>query len=421
MELFLIVDTVNKINRLLEGDIEIGTVEAVGTNDQAYAELDGQYPNWTLNLGLPRGLQGEASTVPGPKGDQGEKGDKGDTGDPSYVPGPQGNQGWAPMLAVVSDGNRRVLQIWDWTGGAGPKPSTTNQFIGPTGIVGDAASAVDVRGSQGLQGIQGIQGNQGNTGSQGNAGWTPVMAVVSDGTRRVLQITDWVGGAGTKPSTTNQFVGPTGIVSSAASAVDVRGDQGIQGIQGIQGDKGWAPILAAVSDGARRVHQIVDWTGGAGTKPSTTNQFIGPTGIVGSAAAAVDIRGAAGADGTNGTTGTNGTNGTNAASKFTSTTSRSIGTGSKQFDHSALSQALPVGSVVRVQSDAAPTTNYMVGVVTASTTISTTINVTQIFGSGTKTDWTGTISGFSGAANVLFGAVGSLPGPYPDGYITGEY
>lgn len=74
------------------------------------------------------------------------------------------------------------------------------------------------------------------------------------------------------------------------------GSTGAQGIQGIQGEKGWSPVLAVVTDGARRVFQITSWVGGAGTPPSSTNQFIGAVGIVGTAAAAVDVRGAAGAD-----------------------------------------------------------------------------------------------------------------------------
>lgn len=90
------------------------------------------------------------------------------------------------------------------------------------------------------------------------------------------------------PATAPQMYGP-----KAAGAWPGSGTNLI-GIQGIQGEKGWSPILAVVTDSERRVLQIVDWTGGAGTKPSTTNQFIGAAGIVGSAAAAVDIRGAVG-------------------------------------------------------------------------------------------------------------------------------
>lgn len=60
---------------------------------------------------------------------------------------------------------------------------------------------------------------------RGANGWSPVLAVVADGTRRVLQIADWVGGEGDKPAT-GEFVGPTGLVATAAEAVDIRGPEG---------------------------------------------------------------------------------------------------------------------------------------------------------------------------------------------------
>ncbi len=71
---------------------------------------------------------------------------------------------------------------------------------------------------------------------------------------------------------------------------------GANGTNGTSGTNGWSPILAVITDGERRVLKIVDWTGGSGTEPSTTDQFIGATGIVATAALAVNIRGAAGSD-----------------------------------------------------------------------------------------------------------------------------
>jgi hypothetical protein len=80
---------------------------------------------------------------------------------------------------------------------------------------------------------------------------------------------------------------------SAADKVKLDGISG-SGTPGADGDDGWSPILSVVADGTRRVLQIVDWTGGTGTKPSVVNQFIGASGIVSTAAAAADIRGAVG-------------------------------------------------------------------------------------------------------------------------------
>lgn len=63
---------------------------------------------------------------------------------------------------------------------------------------------------------------------------------------------------------------------------------------GPQGDGGWSPVIANPSDGARRVQQIVDWVGGAGTKPAT-GLYVGPAGLTPTIGDATDIRGAAGA------------------------------------------------------------------------------------------------------------------------------
>lgn len=74
-------------------------------------------------------------------------------------------------------------------------------------------------------------------GGSGTNGWTPVLAIVTDGTRRVQQVTDWTGGTGTKPAT-GQYVGAGGLVSNIADAVDIRGAQGATGTTGATGPQG---------------------------------------------------------------------------------------------------------------------------------------------------------------------------------------
>jgi|GEM_PF-5502916 len=173
-----------------------------------------------------------------------------------------------------------------------------------------------------LSALEGAAGNDGADGADGDDGWTPIFAAVSDGARRVLQVSDWTGGEGTKPAA-GQYVGPLGLVSVIGDAIDIRGAAGADGSDGASGsdgadgaagsdgsdgDDGWAPILATVSDGARRVLQVSDWTGGTGTKPGT-GDYLGPTGFVATAADAVDIRGATGAQGDTGATGDAGATG----------------------------------------------------------------------------------------------------------------
>lgn len=65
-----------------------------------------------------------------------------------------------------------------------------------------------------------------------------------------------------------------------------------------QGPQGWSPVLTVQSDGARRVLQVTDWTGGgAGATKPDTGDYIGSTGLVAAIGDAIDIRGPSGADG----------------------------------------------------------------------------------------------------------------------------
>lgn len=84
--------------------------------------------------------------------------------------------------------------------------------------------------------LNSIKGTAGVNGSNGTNGWTPILAIASDGDRRVIQVTSWVGGTGAAPIT--GYYGSTGIVANIAQAVDIRGIQGVAGLQGTKGDKG---------------------------------------------------------------------------------------------------------------------------------------------------------------------------------------
>lgn len=234
-----------------------------------------------------------------------------------------GPQGWSPKLSLVSDGARKVFAINDWVGGEGTKPALTG-YIGATGIVANIADAIDVAGTAGQDGkevelsatateirwryvgdvswnslvaISSLKGEDGkpielqNNGSQvqwrysgeptwndlislsaisgddGTNGWTPVPAGVVDGTRVVIQVTDWVGGTGAKP-TIGLYVGPTGFVASIVDAVDVRGPVGADG------DPGPSNVLSigTVTGGATASATIT------GTSPSQVLNLVLPKG-----------------------------------------------------------------------------------------------------------------------------------------------
>lgn len=70
----------------------------------------------------------------------------------------------------------------------------------------------------------------GDVSAVGDRGWSPSFAVVQDGDRRVLQLTGYVGGEGTEPTTNvGKYVGSTQMETLIANGVDIRGAQGASG------------------------------------------------------------------------------------------------------------------------------------------------------------------------------------------------
>lgn len=268
----------------------------------------------------------------GPQGPQGVQGDQGPTGADGTdgADGSDGYNGWSAIPALIDYNGGKIIQIAGWTGGTGTAPSS-GVYIGASGFVNNPAQAINIQGPQGDQGAQGIQGA---TGSDGQSSYT-YIAYASDntGTGFTLVFDSSLDYIAIK-NTTTAIVSPgssdfSGLWKNYKGAkgdrfiIDVQGpisdrslydsedtgfsfldtDNGViyiklsplsgdwGGPYTFQGYKGWSPIYANVADGDRIVQQIVDWTGGEGTKPSTTNQYIGPLGIVTDIADGQDIRG----------------------------------------------------------------------------------------------------------------------------------
>lgn len=119
----------------------------------------------------------------------------------------------------------------------------TNGRDGADGADGLSAYQIAVSlgytGSQ-TQWIASLKGATGANGINGFNGWSPVVKSVPRNDDVVLQIYDWVGGTGTKPSITG-YVGDSGVVTNIANATNVKGakgDKGDTGEQGIQGEAG---------------------------------------------------------------------------------------------------------------------------------------------------------------------------------------
>ena len=108
------------------------------------------------------------------------------------------------------------------------------------------------------------------------------------------------------------------------------------------------------------------------------------------------VQGNQGIQGVQGNPGTNGTNGTNAIILDTSSTSTTIGTGSKTFTVGSATNSWAVGEWLIIASRANQA-NYMTGPITNYTGTSVTVNVIAIGGSGTFTDWNVSLSGVKGA------------------------
>lgn len=93
----------------------------------------------------------QVSKIPRPKdGQDGKMGLRGKAG-PS---GDDGNDGWSPILGVVEDGERSILEVVDWTGGEGQKPQA-GWFLGSNGPTQNKAEASNIRGKPGQDGIGG--------------------------------------------------------------------------------------------------------------------------------------------------------------------------------------------------------------------------------------------------------------------------
>ena len=95
----------------------------------------------------------------------------------------------------------------------------------------------------------GIQGRKGDQGDTGYPGWSPVLAAVADGERRVVQISGWTGGEGSEPAS-GGYIGSSGIVSDITAAIDIRGERGSTDISQCQPLDATLTALAAVTTAA---------------------------------------------------------------------------------------------------------------------------------------------------------------------------
>lgn len=152
------------------------------------------------------------------------------------APGRDGLNGYSPILAIESDGERRVFVVIGWLGGSGEAPAA-GLYVGASGLVEDIAQAVDVRGPAG----------------SGEGGGGAMEMRVSGG------FVQWRNG----PDAAWQNLIAVSAITGPA------GPQGIQGIQGIPGTPGAAGASA---------YQIAVNNGFAGTESAWLLSLVGPAG-----------------------------------------------------------------------------------------------------------------------------------------------
>lgn len=78
-------------------------------------------------------------------------------------------------------------------------------------------------------------------GFTGHRGWAPVIAAVPHGASRdVLRVAGWTGGEGTAPTAhIGEYIGPAGLVSDIAAALNVKGATGPTGPVGVIWQGSW--------------------------------------------------------------------------------------------------------------------------------------------------------------------------------------
>lgn len=148
--------------------------------------------------------------------------------------------------------------------------------VGATGERGEKGDRGE-KGAKGDTGATGAKGEKGDQGIQGFNGWSPVLSVIQDGERRVLYLSDWIGGNGVKP-TSGLYLSSAGFVSDISLALNIRGEKGLQGFQGEKGADGKDGV------GAKQISTI-EWQNNNALKlnftDSTSISSVAPNNLLG--------------------------------------------------------------------------------------------------------------------------------------------
>ena len=182
----------------------------------------------------------------------------------------------------------------------------------------------------------------------------------------------------------------TGEAITATNEANTARDEALDAALTANAARGWSPEFGIESDGTiREVQKLIRWVGGTGYMPiDYVNQYVGIGGYVTDKAQAKNIKGK------------------NAVINSSSVTSNVIGMGTKTF--TLISPVdLVQGQVAKAYSLADPN-NYICGYITNITLTSIEINVQEIGGIGTKTDWIIVLAAFQGKTGITTPNINSL-------------
>ena len=378
-----------------------------------------------------QGPSGVPSTVPGPRGNTGATGPVGGSGvaGPSGATGPQGNQG------ATGPSGESIVGATGPSGAQGGRGDTGEQ--GATGAVG--ASGLSITGPSGAQGAKGDTGERGGTGPVGASGLSVTGPAGPSGAQGATGATGTVGATGqsiTGPSGPRGSTGERGATGSTGlqgpSGLSITGPKGDTGIslQGPTGATGQAGATGASglsitgatgatgaaftgATGSRGAtgstgpvgpsgQSITGNTGASGAKGDTGER--GATGVQGpSGQSIVGATGSSGVQGPSGIQGATGASGPTGASgqsdryATTSSTSMSVGTGTKTFTvETNLSWTNLQPVVIANEAGTAKMQGSVSGYTKATGVM--IANITSVTGTGTFAAWQVNLDGIAGVA-----------------------
>lgn len=213
--------------------VAVGTVSTLSPGSSATVTNSGTSSAAVINFGIPAGVAGTngvdgktiLATSGAPSSGTGANGDIAYDATTQTIYGPKSGGSWPAGV---------VLKGTDGTNGTNGSTvlTTSGAPSSGTGANGDYAYDPAAQTIYGPKASGSWPAGIVLTGSAGATGWSPILAAVQDNGsspyRVVLEVIDWTGGTGSKPAT-GQYIGPTGLVSTLAAGVDIRGGSGAAG------------------------------------------------------------------------------------------------------------------------------------------------------------------------------------------------